>query len=251
MRFLPFRSLVMAVIMITASGTVWSATVGHDYHASSIIATLTLRTGDRRLVTLRGVGCSEQLCSTTHIETRSARRVEIERTRLRDIASMRITTPDEVTFVMKDGSTSRMSIVPQNRTLYVVDAVGQEERIDVGQIASLEFEGIVQAAVAHHSSVAFDLSKTFSFTGTMTKVDWRNPHIVISMAVKRESGVTENWDLETGAPAWFRNRKVERNQVEQAVGQEISVEGVPSKDGSRYGYLYRITFADGRSWDLR
>jgi hypothetical protein len=251
MRFLLFRSLVMAVIMITASGTLWSTTVGREHHARSIIATLTLRTGDRRIVTLRGVGCSEQLCSTTHLETRSARRVEIERTRLRDIASMRITTPDEVTLVMKDGSTSRMSIVPLNRTLYVADAVGHEERIDVGQIASLEFESSVQNVIAHHSSVAFDLSRTFSFTGTMTKVDWRNPHIVISMAVKRETGVTEDWDLETGAPSWFRNRKLDRSDVERAVGQEVSVQGVPSKDGSRYGYLYRITFADGRTWDLR
>src|SRR5262245_522901 len=108
-----------------------------------------------------------------------------------------------------------------------------------------------QALLAHHSAVLFDLSKTFTLSGTITKVDWRNPHVAIFVDVKRESGDVEAWAFETGAPSWFRGRGFGKKEFESALGQAVTLEAVRAKDGSLYGYLYRITFEDGRSVDLR
>ena len=107
------------------------------------------------------------------------------------------------------------------------------------------------AALAHHSAVLFDLSKTFAFSGTLTKIDWRNPHIEIFLELRPDGTTAESWQLETGAPSWFRNRALARGDLEKAIGTVVTVEGVRAKDGFQYGYLYAVTFADGQRWDLR
>jgi hypothetical protein len=104
---------------------------------------------------------------------------------------------------------------------------------------------------AHHSAVLFDISKTFTVTGTLTKVDWRNPHVEIFVDAKSDNNTIETWELETGAPAWFRTRNLAKGNFENAIGQMITVEGVRAKDGSPYGYLYKIVFPDRSSFDLR
>ena len=104
---------------------------------------------------------------------------------------------------------------------------------------------------AHHSAVLFDLSKTFTLSGTMTKLDWRNPHIAVFVDVKTDAGGVEPWEFETGAPSWFRNRNMSRMDFEKAISQSVVVEAVRAKDGSRYGYLYKLTFSNGISVELR
>ena len=107
------------------------------------------------------------------------------------------------------------------------------------------------AAEAHHSAVLFDLTKTVTLMGTMTEVDWRNPHVFISLDVRSETGRPDAWKLETGAPSWFRTRTFGKKEFESGIGRPVTVQVVRAKDGSLYGYLYRITFDDGRSADLR
>ena len=85
----------------------------------------------------------------------------------------------------------------------------------------------------------------------MVKVDWRNPHVEIFVEVKRDADKIETWELETGAPSWFRGRQLAKADFEKAVGQNVTVEGVRARDGSPNGYLYRIVFPDGTSFDLR
>jgi Family of unknown function (DUF6152) len=104
---------------------------------------------------------------------------------------------------------------------------------------------------AHHSAVSFDLSKIFTFAGTMVKVDWRNPHVEIFVEAKGSAEKIETWELETGAPSWFKGRNLAKADFEKAVGQNVTVEGVRAKNGSSYGYLYKIVFPDGASFDLR
>ena len=99
---------------------------------------------------------------------------------------------------------------------------------------------------AHHSPTAeFDVSKTTTLTGTLTKVDWVNPHIVIFMDVKGET-----WKLESNPPAWFRRVGVNKNDFSKAVGQTITVEGNRAKDGSPYAYMHKIKYMDGTSMEL-
>jgi hypothetical protein len=113
--------------------------------------------------------------------------------------------------------------------------------------------GLVSAEslLAHHSAVLFDLSRTFTLSGTLTKIDWRNPHIAVFVDVTDDAGRVAAWEFETGAPSWFRGRNVGKADFEKAIGQSVSVEAVRAKDGTRYGYLYKITFADGNSMELR
>ena len=104
---------------------------------------------------------------------------------------------------------------------------------------------------AHHSpSAIFDMSKRIALGGTLTKIDWVNPHIVIYIDGKAEDGKTENWVFESNPPAWFRRVGVGRADFAKGLGQAVKVEGVRAKDRSLYGYLQKITFADGNSLEL-
>ena len=112
--------------------------------------------------------------------------------------------------------------------------------------------GVAAAALwAHHSpSAEFDMPKRISLTGTLTQVDWINPHIKVAMEVKGDGGKVENWGFESNPPAWFRRVGVNRADLAKAVGQTVKVEGVRAKDGSFYGYLQKIILPDGTSLEL-
>jgi len=104
---------------------------------------------------------------------------------------------------------------------------------------------------AHHSpSAIFDMSKKFTLTGTLSKVDWINPHIVVFIDAKNSSGAAEAWKFESNPPAWFKRVSVGRVDFAKAIGQTVTVEGVRARDGSLYGYLQKITFPDGTSLEL-
>jgi hypothetical protein len=104
---------------------------------------------------------------------------------------------------------------------------------------------------AHHSfSSIFDTSKKLVLSGTLTQVDWQNPHIVVLMDAKKEDGTIEMWKFESNPPAWFKRLGVTRTDFARAIGKTVTVEGVRSKDGSLYGYLQKITFAEGNSLEL-
>lgn len=101
---------------------------------------------------------------------------------------------------------------------------------------------------AHHSGrVVFDYSKALTLTGTLTKVDWRNPHIEISLEAKSDHGQVEIWVMEIAGPKWFRDRNVSRDEFETAIGQIVTVEGSCARDGSLHGFVDKITFQDGHS----
>lgn len=104
---------------------------------------------------------------------------------------------------------------------------------------------------AHHSpSAVFDMSKEFTLTGTVTKVDWINPHIVVYLDAKKDDGSVENWKFESNPPSWFRRVSLGRDDFAKAIGQNVTVEGVRAKAGGLYGYLLKITFPDGNSLEL-
>ena len=104
---------------------------------------------------------------------------------------------------------------------------------------------------AHHSpSAEFDMTKRFTVAGTLTKVDWINPHIVVDVDVKGESGKVENWRFESNPPSWFRRVGVSRSEIAKGIGQTVKVEAVRAKDGTLYGYMQKLTLADGTSWEL-
>ena len=112
---------------------------------------------------------------------------------------------------------------------------------------------IIPAAslLAHHSpSAIFDMKKVVTLKGTVTKVDWVNPHIVMFMDVKGDDGNVVNWKFESNPPRWFTKVGVTRADFAQAIGQTVTVEIVKAIDGSKYGYLQKITFPNGNQLSL-
>ena len=118
-------------------------------------------------------------------------------------------------------------------------------------ITSLALLVFTVAVSAHHSpSAIFDMTKRISVTGTLTKIDWINPHIVIAMEAKGESGKIDHWSFESNPPSWYRSVGLGRADFAKAVGQTVTVEGVRAKDGTLYGYMQKIKMPDGTSLEL-
>jgi len=102
------------------------------------------------------------------------------------------------------------------------------------------------AALAHHSpSAIFDMGKRITVTGTLTKIDWINPHIVISVESQGES-----WTFESNPPSWYRKVGIARADFAKALAQTVVVEGVRAKDGTFFGYMQKIKMPDGTSFEL-
>jgi hypothetical protein len=98
---------------------------------------------------------------------------------------------------------------------------------------------------AHHSFAAeFDSAKPVLFTGTVTRMDWINPHVWIHMTVAQPNGKAEEWMVEGGAPAVLFRRGFSKNSLQP--GTKIVVDGYRAKDGTNKMNAREITFADGR-----
>lgn len=99
--------------------------------------------------------------------------------------------------------------------------------------------------LAHHSFAAeFDANQPVQLEGTVTKMDWINPHSWIHVDVTTASGEVQKWMIEGGAPNALLRRGWNRNSL--PVGTKIMVQGFRAKDGSFRANGRDITFADGR-----
>jgi hypothetical protein len=101
-------------------------------------------------------------------------------------------------------------------------------------------------SVAHHSFAAqYDRSKPVTLTGTITKLEWMNPHIYFYVDVKESDGSVHNWAVEGGAPNTMYRRGWRKDML--PTGAQVTVAGWLAKDGSRLANMREITFADGRT----
>ena len=101
-------------------------------------------------------------------------------------------------------------------------------------------------ALAHHAfSAEFDADAPVKLEGTITRVEWINPHAWIHIAVKKADGNVENWMIEGGTPNTLSRRGVTRDSI--PVGTAIVVSGYQAKDGSMKANGRDITYPDGRT----
>jgi hypothetical protein len=101
--------------------------------------------------------------------------------------------------------------------------------------------------LAHHSATAeFDTSKTFTVKGTITKLEWINPHVYMYADVTDETGKVIPYSFETGPPGNLRRAGVLRTMFN--VGDVVNIEASVAKDGTKHlGLLKAVHFADGHT----
>jgi hypothetical protein len=99
---------------------------------------------------------------------------------------------------------------------------------------------------AHHSFASeYDAKQTVNLKGTVTKMEWINPHAWIHLAVKSPDGKVENWMVEGAAPNALLRRGFNKNSLPP--GTEIVVSGFRSKDGANRVNGNNVTMADGKT----
>jgi len=101
------------------------------------------------------------------------------------------------------------------------------------------------AAWAHHSFAAeFDGAKTITLEGTLTKLEWANPHIWLYLDVKDATGTVAKWQCEGGAPNGLTRNGWSRDSLK--TGDQVTIEGWLAKDGSRTCNARSVKLPDGR-----
>ncbi len=104
-------------------------------------------------------------------------------------------------------------------------------------------------AFAHHSFAAeFDEHQAITLTGSLTKMEWVNPHGWIYIDVKGADGTVVNWAIEAGAPNALLRRGLRKEDF--PIGLEVVVKGFRAKNGKPAANGRTVTFRDGRNFFL-
>ncbi len=101
-------------------------------------------------------------------------------------------------------------------------------------------------ASAHHAFAAeFDAKRPVKLRGTVTKMEWINPHAWVHIDVKKDDGSVEEWMIEAGTPNTLLRRGFTRDSLKP--GTEIVVDGYQSKDGSLRANGRDVTLPNGQT----
>ncbi len=112
-------------------------------------------------------------------------------------------------------------------------------------VAAASAAGLTISASAHHSFAAeFDRNLPITVTGTVTKVEWANPHARFYIDAKDESGKTVNWDFELASPNGLMRRGWNRNSMK--LGDVVTVTGHRAKNNPLVGNASSVVMANGK-----
>jgi hypothetical protein len=106
--------------------------------------------------------------------------------------------------------------------------------------------GAATPVSAHHAFAAeFDAKKPVNFKGTVTKMEWVNPHTWLHVDVKKPDGGVENWAIEAGTPNVLFRRGFTKESL--LPGTEIVIEGYQAKDGTHRANGRNLTLPNGQT----
>jgi len=118
-----------------------------------------------------------------------------------------------------------------------------------GAIVSVLCLGAAAHVTAHHSFASeFDINRPIQLTGTVTKVEWINPHAWIYVDVKKPDGTIENWAIETGTPNTLLRRGLKKTDL--PTGTALKVSGYQARDGTPKANGVNVTLPDGRGLQI-
>ena len=105
--------------------------------------------------------------------------------------------------------------------------------------------GAAVPVLSHHSFTAeYDGTKPVQVTGTVTKVEWTNPHIWFYVDVKDGNGNVTSWAFSAAPPGVLQRRGITKDVLK--IGDVVKVDGFRARDGSNNASGGTVTFADGR-----
>jgi hypothetical protein len=104
-------------------------------------------------------------------------------------------------------------------------------------VSLLVFSGPV---MAHHGVAGYDMTKTITLHGTVSKFDWSNPHVVVFVDAKNESGEMQHWTIEFASPVHMVRAGWSKNAMK--TGDDIVIDTHPSRNGAPVGISSTITF---------
>ena len=96
------------------------------------------------------------------------------------------------------------------------------------------------SAMAHHGVAGYDMTKTITLHGTVAKFDWSNPHVVVYVDAKNDSGELQHWTIEFASPVHMVRAGWSKNVMKS--GDDIVIETHPSRNGAPVGITSTITF---------
>ena len=115
-------------------------------------------------------------------------------------------------------------------------------KLHILSLAILSTAMLITPVMAHHSfSAEYDGKKPVTLKGTVTKVDWMNPHVYFYLDVEDDAGNVANWALEMGPPNGLQRSGWTRNTMK--VGDVVVVEGTLAKDGAKQANARSVTLA--------
>jgi hypothetical protein len=96
------------------------------------------------------------------------------------------------------------------------------------------------SAMAHHGVAGYDMTKTITVHGTVSKFDWSNPHVVVYVDAKNDSGEMQHWTIEFASPVHMVRAGWSKNSIK--TGDDILIDTHPSRNGAPVGISSTITF---------
>ena len=119
----------------------------------------------------------------------------------------------------------------------------------INQLVLLATAGLLMAALpvlAHHSFKAqYDETKPITLKGTVTKITWNNPHVLMFLKVKDNSGKVANWQLELASPNGLMSQGWKVDSLR--TGDEVSASGFRARDGSHMANIRKVTLGTALS----